>query len=337
MKQRISDSFAIASWYHYLQMAIRAGLPISKKYAAWGTPEEIVSTKFAVWWRERGETLFRTKTSEVVVSEEDEESVTLVIPRGLPANEALAKVRVALSGKVGKQFQRSEDEFAYSSRVHYAKLRQYERLLAIRLSGATGTKTVLELGEEMRREYQRIADKSLKRAVALKKSNNRIWRRVSWTDPQSFRKVTAEEILEKAPRSTKRQVSDLSEKVLRLWIASGFITLLNVAEGQFPGTQSTGKRVAESVKTRLRKIGREDLWTGQRNKGGGRTKAQLTQVQQRWTKQEQRQRARRALRESTGIKGTRLDIGHTTPMLTREQMVKIDLAKLEARKKGLKV
>jgi hypothetical protein len=335
MKQRVSDSFAIASWFHYLQMAIRAGLPISKRYDAWGTREEIAATKFAVWWRERGETLFRAKTSEVVVSAEDEESVTLVIPRGLPANEALAKVRVALSGKVGKQFQRSEDEFAYSSRVHYAKLRQYERLLAIRL-GSTGIKTLLELGEEMRREYQRIADKSLNRAVALKKSNNRIWRRVSWTDPQSFRKVTAEEVLEKTPRSTKRQVSDLSEKVLRLWIASGFITLLNVAEGQFPGPQSTGKRVAESVKTRLRKIGREDLWTGQRNKGGGRTKAQLTQVQQRWTKQEQRQRAQRALRESTGIKGTRLDIGHTTPMLTREQMIKVDLAKIEARRRGVK-
>jgi hypothetical protein len=251
MKQRVSDSFAIASWYHYVQMAIRAGLPISKKYAAWGTPEEIVSTKFAVWWRKRGEKLFRAKTSEVVVSAEDEESVTLVIPRGLPANEALARVRVALRGKVGKQFQRSEEEFAYSSRVHYAKLRQYERLLAIRL-GSTGIKTLLELGEEMRREYQKIADKSLKRAVALKKSNNKIWRRVSWTDPQSFRKVTAEEVLEKTPRSTKRQVSDLSEKVLRLWIASGFITLLNVAEGQFPGTQSTGKRVGDSVKTRIR-------------------------------------------------------------------------------------
>lgn len=337
MKRRISDTFAIASWYHYLQMAIREGLPISKKYDSWGTRDEISKTKFAVWWRNRGERLFNARnTTEVLFSQETEDTVTLVIPRGLSANEAIAKVRAAISGKVGKQFQRDSDEFAYSTRVHYAKLRQYERLLDQRLKTNQSGATINELRVALQDKYKEIEDKSRKRAETLRRSGNKVWRKVTWIDPVTFRKVTAEEALEKAPRQSKRQVGDLSEKVIRLWLASGFTTLLNVAEGSFPGPQSTGKQVAGSVRARLQKIGREDLWTGKRSKGGGRTRAQLTQVQARWTKAEQRARAKKALREGTGIKGSRLDHGNTTRILTREQQIKVDLAKIEARKKGLK-
>lgn len=338
MKRRISDTFAIASWYHYLQIAIREGLPIAKKYEAWGAPDEILNTKFATWWRARGEKLFNTpSTNEVVVCKETEDTVTLVIPRGLPANEAIAKVRAAISGKVGKQFQRDADEFAYSSRVHYAKLRQYERLLDLRLETNQSGETINELGNLLKEKYEKIRTKSLARASTLKRNGSKVWRKVTWIDPVNFRRVYAEEVLEKAPRRNLPKVSDFGEKVIRQWLNSGFITLLNVAEGSFPGPQSTGKQVAGIVRARLQKLGREDLLTGKRSKGGGSTRAQRTQVQERWTKAEQRARAKKALREGTGIKGSRLDHGNTTQILSREQQVTVDLAKIKARKRGIKI
>lgn len=332
MKKKM-DRFAVASWYAYLQMAIQNGIQISKKYKSWGTEQEISTTKFSRWWRERGERLFGSAQAEVAVVSESEDFITLTVPRQLTSKDAVAQVRTALSGKVGKNFGRSSDEMAYTGRVHYAKLRQYERLLGIHLKPESANRPMDELGLALVAKYQLIEKASRARAQTLKKSGSKLWKRVAWIDPSNFRRVTGLEAFGDGSRTSKRQVSEVSYKNLRLWLASGFITLLNVADGQFPGKQSTGKEVTETVKKRLDRIGKLSLWSGHAKKGGGQVKAKLTQVEQRYTKAELKVRASKALKAGYGVSGSLLGHGNTTAPLTREQVVKAEMGALASKKK----
>ena len=261
---------SVKIWYGLLKLAISQGLEIDRSfYKNWGTKKEISSLSFHRWWNSIGRDLFEKSQPVARIQSSTSEAILVRIPLGLSAKEAAAQVSALVTKHRGsKRVQRSQP-LAFTGDVNYKRLKQYERYLGIEFDPRYAGKTVEEKTEALRDEYRKIKVRLLKQRDTLRTAGKgQIARKLNFRDPDKF---DSEAALRKG----------VNPKKVSRWRLSGKHLLLNVAEGQFPGRGYYGDNLAKKLADRLAKRGISDIGQVVRNKGGGRTKAQLRLLEAR--------------------------------------------------------
>jgi hypothetical protein len=274
-------------WFGLLKQAIRQGLPINEEfYRSWGTRDEISTLTFNRWWKLRGQALFESALPVVTLCEASDDAVTVRIPTTLNAVQVKQQVSALMTKHRGTKRLKKKPVFGFVGDVNYKRLKQYERYLEIEFDRRFAGRTIEEKTEALRDVYRRIKARLEKQKITMQKAGKaQVSKLFNFRDPDSF-----------GSESQIRKGID-AKKVSR-WRLSGKLLLLNVAEGEFPGRGYYGAQLAKKLRSRLDHIGLEDIGGSIRNKGGGRTKAQLTLTTLRRTKAQRQTESSKAYGKS---------------------------------------
>lgn len=274
MKSAVSPG-SVKIWYRFLQIAIREGLPIDhEKYRDWGTPEEIARTAFDPWWKRTGRQLFASYNPVLELIETSLDFVIVKIPTALGAIQVKKQVSALMTKQRGTKRLKKKTTQSFVGDVQYKTLIQYERYLKIELDPKNSNKTVEEKTEMLRDVYRKIKARLVKQKATLQAAKKtQISKKLVYREPDSF-------------SSEKEIRKGIDAKKVSRWRLSAQLVLLNVAEGQFPGRGYYGAKLAQKLKDRLHEMGIERIGVVARNKGGGRTREELTQIKAGRSKRE---------------------------------------------------
>lgn len=262
-------------WFNMLKMAIQHGLPINDEfYREWGTREELASLTFNQWWKQRGKQLFLDAVPKVSMVEASEEAVVIRIPASLNSVQVKKQVSALIAQQRETKRLKQKAPLSFVGDVDYRRLRQYERYLKIELDPRNAGKTIEQKTELLRNDYRKTKARMDKQRKTLRERGN----------SSAAKKFLVRELDAFGSEAQIRKGID-AKKVSR-WRLSGKLLLLNAAEGQFPGKDYYGARLAERLRTRLARLGLKDIGSVVRNKGGGVTRSQKTLVEERRTKVE---------------------------------------------------
>ena len=264
------------TWYWFLRQALKVGLPFDEKaYGSWGSQAEIEAWSFKKWWETRGREIARQSLStEPEVIERTASSITIRFPLTMPsqavkarASALVAKARGTTRNHKGKS----------PSTFHYVKIKQLQRFLKVDLDERYSGLTLEKKGELLKARYQRIGAghakairKYREKADELKKQGDkgaasRYRRRaISLNDFKAANIDSWDPHLEK-------EIIDLSADKLGRWAVQARLILLNVARGEFPGSDWYGNRRNEFYKKALREFGLAAIGAP-RHRGGARSR-----------------------------------------------------------------
>jgi len=266
---------SVKIWFGMLKLAMRQGVPINEEfYRPWGTRQELEKLRFNTWWRLRGKELFEAAVPKVSLVNATGSEVTVRIPTSLNSKQVKAQVSALMAKQRGTKRISEKAPLGFVGDVNYKRLKQYERYLGIEFDPKNAGKTVEEKTEALRGEYRKIKDRLDKQKATLRRQGKtRAALKLNPRDPDAF-------------DSESKIRKGIDAKKVSRWRLSGKLLLLNVAEGQFPGKEYYGSRLAERLDKRLGKLGLQDIGTVVRNRGGGVSRAQKTLMQERRTKAE---------------------------------------------------
>ena len=131
--------------------------------------------------------------------------------------------------------------------MNYKTLAAYRRYLEIDLDPRNADKTISEKTELLKLVYQRIHERMKKQRQTLsQKGKIRIAARFTSHEPDAF---------ETTDRQAKLKLAGFSPKKAHRWSVSGRLVMLNVAQGEFPGSGYFGDGIAKRLRARERELG----------------------------------------------------------------------------------
>ncbi len=282
MKTDVMKS-SVKIWFGFLKMAIELGIPINRTvYDSWGSIDELRSLSFNKWWLTRGRALFEKAKPLAQVVDATDEFVTIKIPTSLNSKQVKEQVSRVMTLERGTKRLKKKSPLGFDGDMKYKTLKQYERFLEVDLDPETGGKTLDEKSLVLRGKYEKIRKTAETRKKTLReKKNYRAAARVTARNPDDF--GDGQMVGFGKDSRIKRGVD--SKKASR-WLISAKILVLNAAEGRFPGKGYYGAKIGAELRSRLKKLGLADLVTSQRNRGGGRRRAELRLVESRKSKKQ---------------------------------------------------
>lgn len=264
------------TWYWFLRLALKVGLPFDEKaYGSWGTRAEIEAWSFKKWWETRGREIARQSlATEPEVIDKTASTITIRFPLSMSSQAVKAKASALVSRARGtKRIYNGKSPSAF----HYTKIKQLQRFLKIDLDERYSGLTLEEKGELLKARYQRIA---AGHAKTIKRYRKKAEDLQSGGDRVAANKYRRRAIKLEDYKSTNtdqwdpmvaKEIIDLSADKLGRWAVQGRLILLNVARGDFPGSEWYGNRRNESYKKALRVFGLVAIGSP-RHKGGARSK-----------------------------------------------------------------
>ena len=247
-------------WYWFLRQALKVGLPFDEAaYGAWGTKAEIESWGFKKWWRARGIEIARQQqVTEPEIVEQTQSTITIRFPLSMPSRVVKAKASSLVARARGTK---RPNQGKKTSNFNYTKVKQLQRFLAIDLEEDLSALTLEEKGWLLAQEYKRIGgihSKSIRtyrdKADALHKAGDRgiasRYRRRAMKLEDYKVSNTDRWDSDSAGKSVERNAEKLGR-----WAIQARLILLNVARGEFPGSDWYGSRRYAIYKRRLRDFG----------------------------------------------------------------------------------
>ena len=288
----ITNIGSVRVWFRFLQQAIRHRVPIDEKfYEQWGTKEQLRKLRFNTWWEARGRDLFANAVPKIELVATSREAVIVRIPTSIGSAELTKQVVALLNAQRGAKGLRRKPPLSFTGKIKLATLVQYQRYLAIDLDPLNAGKTIEQKTEQLRKVYRDIGVKldNQKASMANKGvkyvKNRPLGKWLKYRDPDSFEMYKDEN--KKLRKLSEREIrKGINSKKISRWRLSGKLLLLNVAEGEFPGTGYYGAGLEKKLKARLKEFGLQDIGLIVRNKGGGQKKEDLTRVRIRRTEKE---------------------------------------------------
>jgi len=271
-----------ASWFFFLQQAIKAGLEINADaYREWGTEKELKSISFYRWWSTRGEKI-ATRHSETLakVVDVDSSGVTIHFPFSLNSRQ----VKAAASALVTKsRASVSVRVRAQTKGFDYKQFKLFEKVLELELDmkndGLTYAKKAAILSDLFKQRSE-VNKKTLGTYRQRATDFETLWKRdgktVDRKTMEMYRRRAASLAEFIRQRDSEWGATEHSElvgadsamaKKMWRWGTQAKMLMLNAAEGQFVGDGWYGRRLGEQLKTRERKF-RRKVVAAKRNAGG---------------------------------------------------------------------
>jgi|GEM_PF-5521924 len=251
-------------WYWFLRQSLKVGLPFNEKaYGSWGTRAEIETWGFKKWWQTRGQEIARqSRVTEPEIVEQTNSTITIRFPLSMPSRVVKAKASFLVARARGtKRLSQGKQ----SSSFNYTKIKQLQRFLKVDLDEDFEGLTIEEKGLFLHYLYHQISEthsKSIqtyrKKADALQKSGDK-----ELAGKYRRRAITLEQYKSKNIdnwyEGPDKQFANASAEKLGRWAIQGRIILLNVARGEFPGSNWYGSRRYAIYKQRLKEFGIQSI------------------------------------------------------------------------------
>lgn len=233
-------------WFRYLQLAIRAGEPITwEKYEQWGTPAELSTLSFNKWWNLRGATLFTPKPKEVRFIEVKHGMIVVALPVGLKRDQILPQIGKILNQHSPNGSLRNSLHFAPTGRVNTDALTRYQRMLEIELDPKRHGEPFKKKLDALLERYKRNEARLMKQRATMQAKGKR-------TGNVKLPKTGK---LRGKERDSKNEYVYPEVRVAHRWLAQGKIVMKNVASGSFPGSGYYQRKDAPSLGKTLRSKG----------------------------------------------------------------------------------
>ena len=271
------------SWYWFLRQSLKVGLPFNEKaYSGWGTRAEIETWGFKKWWQIRGREIARQSVvSEPEIVEQTPSTITIRFPLSMPSQLVKAKASALVARARGTK-RLSKDK--PNSKFNYTKIKQIQRFLQLDLDKDFGELTIEEKGLFLGYWYHRIGEMQSKAIQTYRKKAEALQRAGDKESAGRYRRraIKLEEYKSKNTdnwfEGPDKQFANASAEKLGRWAIQGRIILMNVARGEFPGSNWYGSRRYASYKQRLKEFGIQTIGTTrpERSPRGTRRKTRKT-------------------------------------------------------------
>ena len=248
------------TWYWFLRQALKVGLPFDEKaYGSWGTQAEIEAWSFKKWWETRGREIARqSHSTEPEVIERTASSITIRFPLTMSSQAVKARASALVAQARGtKRINKGKSP----STFNYTTIKQLQRFLKIDLDERYSGYTLEQKGEVLKARYQRIGAGHAKAVQKYRKKAEELQLRGAKEAASRYRRraISLENYKSTHtdnwdPKAVK-EIVDLNAHKLGRWAVQARLILLNVAEGEFPGSNWYGNRRHDSYKRALRQFG----------------------------------------------------------------------------------
>lgn len=247
-------------WYWFLRQALKVGLPFDDAaYGAWGTKAEIESWGFKKWWQTRGKEIARqSQVTEPEIVEQTISTITIRFPLSMPSRVVKAKASSLVAQARGtKRLSKGKR----SSNFNYTKIKQLQRFLKIDLDESLANWTVEQKGWLLQGRYERIGAGHSKAIRKYREKADALHKLGDTSGASRYRRRAIKLEEYKAAHTngwdsdSSGRVIDLSSEKLGRWAIQARLVLLNVAKGEFPGSDWYGSRRYAVYKQRLREFG----------------------------------------------------------------------------------
>ena len=251
-------------WYWFLRQALKVGLPFDEAaYGAWGTKSEIQSWGFKKWWQARGKEIARqSQVTEPEVVEQTTSTITIRFPLSMPSRVVKAKASSLVAQARGTK---RLSQGKRSSNFNYTKIKQLQRFLKIDLDESLANWTVEQKGWLLQGRYERIGAGHSKAIRKYREKADALHKLGDTAAASRYRRRAIKLEEYKAANTdgwdseSAGRVLDLSSEKLGRWAIQARLILLNVAEGEFPGSDWYGSRRYAVYKQRLREFGIQSI------------------------------------------------------------------------------
>lgn len=229
-------------WFRYLQLAIKANEPVAwDRYAGWGTPEELATTSFNRWWKERGALLFTPAPKVVRLVKATDDGIVVSIPHGLKREQAISQIRQMLAEQSPQGSIASSLAFAPTGRVNTDALTRYQRMLEIDLDPKKRDLPFKTKLAALQERYEKNEAKLKKQLATMRAKGSR-----KGLNLPKIAKLKGKE----KPTGLMYEVPDI--RVAHRWLAQAQIVMKNVAAGSFPGDGYYQRQGEPSLGKKLR-------------------------------------------------------------------------------------
>ena len=248
------------TWYWFLRQALKVGLPFDEQaYSSWGTEAEIEAWGFKKWWEIRGREIARRSLStEPEIVEKTASSITIRFPLTMPSQAVKARASALVAQARGKK---RISKGKSPSTFHYTTIKQLQRFLKIDLDERYSRYTLEQKGEVLKARYQRLGAGHAKAVQNYRKKAEELQRRGNKKAASRYRRraISLEDYKSTHtdnwdPKAGK-EIVDINAHKLGRWAVQARLILLNVARGDFPGSNWYGNRRHDVYKRTLRQFG----------------------------------------------------------------------------------
>lgn len=268
-----------ASWFFFLQQALRQGLPVNKSaYADWGALDDIRKWTFNQWWERRGENLARDRavTKARLVSS-DSKKVVIEFPISL--NSRAVKASASAIFTEAKREMGTAHRVKRDRRFNYKTFKILEKMLEIELDQLTKrTKRVVD--EQHGGQVQQItfakkavilSDLFIKQSAINKKTLETYRRKAREFEKNGDLKLLrryreraaslSEFIRQQDAQWTQTERDELATvdpslaRKLSRWSQQARLLMLNAALGEFSGDDWYGQELGVKLRRKERALG----------------------------------------------------------------------------------
>lgn len=233
-------------WFRYLQLAIKAGLPVRYDlYSDWGTPEELASVSFNKWWKERGKTLFTPAPAAVELIKKTSDAIIVSIPLGLKRQQAFLQLGRLLTESQEVGALANSLRYAPSGRVNTDALTRYQRMLEIDLDKR-------RRGQAFKTKLAALQERYEKNLARLEKQKKTMKAKGASGSQIGKFKLPKMAKLKGKERDTKKEYQTPDLRVAHRWLTQGKLVMKNVADGTFPGDGYYQRKGEASLGKKLR-------------------------------------------------------------------------------------
>lgn len=233
-------------WFRYLQLAIKASLPVKyEMYEAWGTPEELASISFNRWWKERGKALFTPVPATVELIKKTPGALVVSIPLGLKRQQTYLQLGRLLTEAQEVGAIANSLSYAPTGRVNTDALTRYQRMLEIDLDKRRS-------GQAFKKKLAALQERYEKNLARLEKQKKTMKAKGASTTQAGKFKLPKMSKLKGKERDTGKEYQTPDLRVAHRWLTQGKLVMKNVAEGTFPGAGYYQRKGEASLGKKLR-------------------------------------------------------------------------------------